>query len=387
MSGSFDDTLTLVAAGQSLTGWQAVQVARGVERLPSSFEIVLTERYPGEADAIVVEAGDPCEVWIGSDRVLTGYIDRYAPEIGPGSHEVRISGRSKCQDLVDCSAVVPGSQLGNTDVLSLAQSLARPFGIEVTSLAGSGLRIPQFNVNLGESPWDIIERVTRFAALLAYDGPDGNLILAQAGQERMASGFAQGWNVQQASSLFGMDERFSDYQVVLMSMDTLHDLGPGSGNLIATATDNGVKAKGRYRPKIIVSEQASMKAPAPDGTLKPLGELRAAWEAARRFGRSQAVRLTCDGWRDAAGRLWEPNAHALVDLPALKIVRRDWVISEVEYLRSDSGTTALVTLMPQSAFQPEPELVQAFDAQVAQALLESASGGSGYNPRSPLGPS
>ena len=78
-----DDTLTLVAGGQRLTGWESVSVTRGIEIMPSSFEIGLTEKYPGQAADIVVKPGDPCVVLIGNDPVVTGYIDRYLPAMAP----------------------------------------------------------------------------------------------------------------------------------------------------------------------------------------------------------------------------------------------------------------------------------------------------------------
>lgn len=101
-----DHTLTLVAGGQRLTGWESVSVTRGIEIMPSSFEIGLTEKYPGQAADIVVKPSDPCVVLIGSDPVVTGYIDRYLPAIAPRQHTERIHGRSNCEELVDCSAGV-----------------------------------------------------------------------------------------------------------------------------------------------------------------------------------------------------------------------------------------------------------------------------------------
>jgi prophage tail gpP-like protein len=37
--------------------------------------------------------------------------------------------------------------------------------------------VPQFNINVGDTPAEILELVCRHAALLFYEGADGNLIL------------------------------------------------------------------------------------------------------------------------------------------------------------------------------------------------------------------
>jgi prophage tail gpP-like protein len=111
-----DGELTLVSEGQRLSGWQEIRVSRGIERCPSDFDIQFTARFPGEAEAAEIRAGAPCQVLIGGDVVVTGYVDRYAPEISPSSHVIRAVGRGKCQDLVDCSAYLRGAHKLKTAV-------------------------------------------------------------------------------------------------------------------------------------------------------------------------------------------------------------------------------------------------------------------------------
>ena len=74
------DELTLTVGGTVYTGWKDVRVTRGVERCPSDFEMALTEKHPG-GRAVALAPGDPVEVRIGPDPVLTGYIDRVADRI------------------------------------------------------------------------------------------------------------------------------------------------------------------------------------------------------------------------------------------------------------------------------------------------------------------
>ena len=259
------NTLTLIAGGQSLTGWQEVRVTRGCERVPNDFDIMLTERYPGQAAQIVVKPGDPCSVTIGADPVVTGYVDRYLPSITAGQHHVRITGRGMCRDLVDCSAWItkpggsPTTQLSVSTLVALAQALAAPFKIKVASPSGDqfplgppGTGAPvQFNIPLGETGMEAIESAARYAAALAYEGTDGSLILATVGQSIHASGLVQGVNVQAASAAFTINERFSHYYPMLFSQDTFADIGSGN-TAYAPVRDNGVP---QFRPLFVVSEQ------------------------------------------------------------------------------------------------------------------------------------
>jgi prophage tail gpP-like protein len=288
-------------------------------------------------------------VKLGGDLVLTGYIDRYGAVVNAREHGVHISGRSKSQDLVDCAAFWGGQDpnaekysLGGT-VRSIIEKLAAPYGIQVTAQAGDGPDIPNFAINLGETSWEIIDRLTKIAQFVAYDMPDGSLMLAQAGEEKMASGFVQGVNVEQAEVNFTMDQRFSVYEGFQTATPILSLGGGGTMPPQAIARDDGVP---RFRKRIIVSEQAT-----PSG---PLVQQRVVWEMNRRLGRSQAVVVTCDSWRDTTGNLWAPNHAAPVNIPAVKIPNVTWVIGQVTYSKDERGRHAAVVLMPKGAFLPEP---------------------------------
>jgi prophage tail gpP-like protein len=221
-------------------------------------------------------------------------------------------------------------------------------------------------INAGETPFEIIDRIARYEALLAYEGPDGNLILSSVGTTKMASGFQVPGNIEASSVSFSMDQRYSDYFVLWNTIDPTAQIPSGvavaNGNLHGRVTD---PAMPRFRPKVIVSEQVQAGV--------DLGQQRATWEMNRRNGRAQAIRLTCDSWRDSAGTLWQPNTLALVDIPISKLVRQTWLIAEVSYRRDESGTHAELTLMPPTAFSPEPTALQGYDWQVGQALQNAGS--------------
>ncbi|MCW0135736.1 hypothetical protein OIU92_00220 [Escherichia coli] len=53
----------------------------------------------------VIREGQPCTVRLGADTVLTGYIDDFIPSYDAENVEIRVMGRDKTGDLVDCSVV------------------------------------------------------------------------------------------------------------------------------------------------------------------------------------------------------------------------------------------------------------------------------------------
>jgi len=110
------DELLLIGGGQQIFGWQSISLTRGIERCPTTFELTMTERFPGETD-FLLKAGDECSLYIGQLHysratdpidllgVLVGYVDRVAMAIPGGIHTVTVTGRGRCADLVDCAAI------------------------------------------------------------------------------------------------------------------------------------------------------------------------------------------------------------------------------------------------------------------------------------------
>ena len=346
-----DDTLSLVVDQTEWIGWQRVNVTLSLEQVPSTFDIEVTEKYPTGA-TIDIKPGSPCQVKIGGDLVITGYIDRYSAAIAPTAHSVRITGRSKSEDLVDCAAFVgdkdnPSYQITGGTTLSIIQQLAKPYGVEVQSDAGPGSTVPLFNINLGETVWEIVDRLTKNSGLLAYDMPDGSVMLSQAGNSgSMGSGFAQGVNVESAEVAFTMDQRFSEYEGFQTSTLAFTKDSGGHTARGVIATDEGVP---RYRKRIIIAEQVQ-----PDGAA--IIEKRVQWEKNRRMGRSTAITIVCDSWRDSGGKLWMPNYLAPIAVAALKVPNASWCIGNVTFTRNEQGQHASVMLMPKEAFVPAPEL-------------------------------
>jgi prophage tail gpP-like protein len=358
-----DNTVSLSVDSQLFSGWKSMRFTRGIERMPSDFMLTCTERYPNQTGVMQIKPGQACRLLIGNDIVLTGFIDRVMPSIDPHGHHITVLGRGRCADLVDCSAYANNTQFMNRSVLDIATLVCKPFNIVVsqrdpgapalprTQFTADGQVIPLFNVNLTTTAWQIIEEIARYACLLAYETETGDMMLAQVGTAIAASGFASGVNVEAAASMESLDQRYSTYLALNLAVDTTLPLTPGaapssatSGNIIKQVNDPNVS---RYRPLVIISEQGYQTQ---DITLR-----RAIWEMNRRYGRSQAVTIVADDWRDKAGNLWTPNTLATVDIPELHITGVQWLISEVSFVVDPQrGKIAEVSLMPAAAFTTQP---------------------------------
>lgn len=337
------DELILTVGNKSLKGWDRVRVTRPIEGLPSDFDLGLMDYYAADKEKQLVKPGDPCTVSLGDDLVITGYIDRREGGIARSRHEIRVMGRGKCQDLVDCSAEWPNNVISNGTALQIARKLAMPYGISVTTDVTDMNTVPVFTLNWGESPQEIIERICRWAGLLYYDLPDGNLRLTRVGTKSAASGVEEGRNVEEAYFQSSIDERFSDYVGVSLSVNGMG--GDYSVVTLATAQDPDVTTM-RYRKRIVLVESTM--------AVKNLAQKAIQWEMNRRYGRSKQLRVTVDSWRDSSGALWEPNTLVPISLPVLELDDESWLLAEVTFIRDDNGTHAQMLLMPPEAFIVQP---------------------------------
>lgn len=380
------DEVSIVIGTTSITGWANVALTRSVEAFPNNFVLTASDQFPDDPTRATVFGDGPgqnCQIKIGSDIVVTGYVDRYGIDIGPGRHDVTITGRGLCQDLADCSAdlmnnpAVNGATMAAKSTLDLAQKLCKSFGITAKSATTDlGKPVQFLTVALGETSYEIIEKVARYAGYLVYEDQSGALVLDRVGALVHSSGFTMPGNIESASSTLSIDQRFSHYTVVWNSVAQYSEISPILNNR-ADAKDDAFISQfpKRYRPRIIVSEQYD-----PDAEY---GQQRADWEKARRIGRSQAISLTCDSWRDSSGALWTPNMLAPINAPALKIVNKNWVIGTVTYRKDASGTHADLILMPPDAFNPEPSPLHLWDREIMHAT--PAGGASAAAASAPTG--
>ncbi|WP_049605726.1 phage baseplate assembly protein [Yersinia massiliensis] len=343
------DDLTLEVGGRAITGWSKVQVTQSIEKLPSSFELSLMDRYPASDSQQWVNPGDACVVKLGKDAVLNGYIDSWDNTITANTHEVSAKGRSKCLDLVDCSAEWPNSVISQSTVLQIAQKLAAPYGINVTSDITEMTIVPQFTLNWGDTAQAVIERITRWAALLYYDQPDGNLFFTRVSSRQAASGVTQGVNILSASLHTDINQRFVQYTGVALSSSAIARQGSsGHSSVLVSAQDTQLAEQfpDRYRNKVIIVESTMNSAHLVKDSLD--------WIINRNQGRSNVLKVQVDNWRDRNQQLWQVNSLIPITLPIFGLKDELWLLTEVIYVKDAKGTVANLTLMPPAAFAAQP---------------------------------
>lgn len=327
--------------GATFTGWKEVQVIRPLEAIAGAFRLSLPANR-----AVPIRRGSRVSIEVGTEPILTGYVESMLLELGENSAELTVAGRDLAGDLVDCQEPSAVTEWHSVTLDEIALELAQPFG--VTEVRLDGLPTAPFDVfqaQPGESSWATLERALRMRARLAYSAGDGAVVLAGPPISRAARRLVYGENLLELQIRTTDAERFRFYTVRGQARGSDQGWGTVSAHVEGRAEDLGVA---RNRPLVILAESQVTPSDAED---------RAAWEASMRRARSGVVRAVVRGWRQVeGGDPWRVNE--LVEVRAdLVGFAQELLIRRVEFVRSlDAGNVVTLELVRPDSYIPKPVL-------------------------------
>jgi prophage tail gpP-like protein len=337
-----NNTVFLRVNGREWGGWTSVRISAGVDRVARDFNVTITRQWPGGGEGTPqIKNGDSVEVLIGTDLVITGWVEATPVRYDASQVTMGIVGRSKTADLIDCSAVA--TQYSGKSLVGIATSLAKPFGITVVDNGAPGTAVIDAQAEHGETAVETLNRLLGQVQALAYDDPQGRLVLGSVGSGKASTALVLGENILSCDTERSVRERFSDYLVTGQRPGTDDDFGEATISAIRQTTrDAGVS---RYRPHTLqqsgTATTASCKA-------------RCEFEARQRAARTLETTYTVQGWRQGNGVLWAPNMRVIVWDPLLGFDNDELVIAEVTYSQDGNGTTTELRVGPADAYLPEP---------------------------------
>lgn len=331
----------LVVNGSAYGGWKRVRIQRGMEQVANTFELGVSELWPGQDLRREISDGDRCEVLVDGTAVITGYVDDVAIAYDSKQHTVDIAGRDATGDLVDCSAMRKGGQWTGQTMERIAVDLCAPFGIGVRAEVSTGKAFATFALQEGESAFEALERMARIRGLLLVSDGAGGLVITRAGTSRVPTALVLGENILSARGSKSQRDRYSDYMLKGQAAGTDTWNGKAASQVKATAKDPAVR---RYRPMLIVSES--------QGDSVSLAD-RAIWEATVRAARATTVAVRVQGWAHAAG-LWQPNRIVRVRDSWMRL-DDDLLIKDVVLTLDEMGFTSELSLTRKDAYTLLPQ--------------------------------
>lgn len=336
--------VTLVINGREYGGWKDVTISAGIERAARDFSVSITRSWPNAPQfQRLVQPFDPVVVYIGQDLVLTGDIDATPINYDEKQVSVGIRGRSKTARLVDCSAVNTPGQWSGVSVERIAQDLAKPYGVNVRALVDTGGPVADHQIQQGESAFESLDRLLALRQLMATDNGDGELLLIEAGTARSTGALVLGGNVLRADAGLDFKEVYSHYTVkgqrASSELDDEDDpLLADSLRAVSSSTSDSLVP---YRRELVLKQCGQ--------TDDRQAADQARYERDYRRAKALLTRYTVQGWRTQGGGLWLPNTMVPITDGIIGI-DTEWLIAEVEYGLSSSGTLATLQVAPRAGF-------------------------------------
>lgn len=331
-----DNDVTLTIENLKFSGWESVSIKRSIEAAAGSFSLSLSERWNDSVAAWPVFVFDKAEVRIGSDVLITGYIDEVNVSLSADSHSITVNGRDKTADIVDCSALHKSGQWNNRSLLKIASDLCTPFGITVKGDTTAEAPIESVVVQPGETIFDLLSRLAKGRKLLITSSPDATLVFGRSAPKAAGNtALKEGENILSCEAEFTGKERFSSYTV-----EGQPDMVTGLVFSKGSAMDENVP---KHRPLLIIAEEKASIS---------YCKARAGWEAKVRAAKSKTVRITVQGFRDLFGKIWEVNTFVRVEAPSIR-VSGDLLITETEFVKDNGGSITRLTLKRADAYLPD----------------------------------
>lgn len=388
MMSTPSNTVRLVVNGQEYGGWKSIKIEAGIERQARSFDLEVTDQWPGQSDIPRrIQPGELCQVFIGDDLVVTGYVDGTPVKYDGRTVTVGVRGRSKTADLVDCCPIevvkassgsasgrwadvigpdgkrpnyvqapkVAANQWRNLKMEVIAAALAKPYGIDVIAEVDTGRVIPEHHIQSGETVFESIDRMMRLRHVLSTDSPRGELVFIDVGSGgTAATALELGANIRASSADLDYKGVFSEYVVKGQRSGDDQDFGSASSEeegyaedyepstvvAMETAVVKDARAK---RRRVLVIKQSGQ---ADEGTCQD----RAEYERAHRAAKALETTYTVDGWRQADGSLWLPNQivrvrDSLVGFDTLMVT------AEVSWILDDDGQRTEIRVGPPDGYR------------------------------------
>lgn len=353
-----DDLVKLEVDGTDFSGWESLTITRTLDSCADAFSLAapFDPAEPKVAAAFRPFGYQPARVKIDDELILTGRIESVSPSVSGSDRAINVQGRSLTGSLVDCSIDGSGYQYTGMSLLSIAAKMAKPFGIEVVSVAGVGpafksaigsktlaeakKAISEAAAEPGQGVFEYLNKLAQDAGLLLTCDNQGRLVITkmQPGAEPSASLVEGRDAVLNVTGSYDGTQRFSRYKV-LQQQD-------GAPNINGIADDAGVKI---YRPRVETGSEGDSKD----------AKTAAQWRRAMSLAGAVGVQVMVAGWRTPGGALWTPGAVVTLQAPGAFILKETpFVIAEATLSldTSQGRTTSLRLVLPATYSGTMPEV-------------------------------
>lgn len=361
-----DDVIKCAVNGVLYSGWLSASVQAAIDQTARAFALQVTYKYP-EYAPLQIKEGDLCEIYIGVEKILTGYVDAVPISYNAQGITVTVNGRSMTCDLVDCCPPPAGTEITRQSASwgdippsdaeqkpqvaatawhdatpeTIMSALCAPYGINVRVMTDKlSDKISSFAVTPGDTVLESIKKLITVENLVVCDDEFGCLVIAEPGSNgEYPTALESGVNILEAALNSDLTESYSDYVAYGQRSGSDTVSGKNAALCTAAAHDDTI-TRPRYK-HVMLTGQATPQ----------LCSERANFEANFARAKSKAVSVKVQGWR-YQGLLWMPNFLVRLKDTILDI-DETMLIKSVTYNVDNGGTNAVLELIDKTAYKSD----------------------------------
>lgn len=334
-----ENKVTLKVNGIDYSGWTSVSITTSLQSFYRSFSVASSRRIKTNGSfTLGFDIGDRVEVYIGQDKVITGYVKKVNVTYDSSSLNLRVDG-------VGCPwAMFSGSLPLNAPktyeqmtLVDIIKNIAKSFDVAFKTDFDSSEKT-SISFSAEESVKSKIEGLIKKKNFLLSEDESGVLVLLNPGCERKSNDqLSLGRNILECSKTTDANLIYSEYVVY----------GQGTNpDSIRPVTDNQLvgRSLGSSKIKRVLAKKQTGNAIQSDL------DVRAAMLRDNSEANATSLIYKVQGWRQSNGELWRVNSFVDV-IDVVLSIKRSYLIGGVTHSLSSQGTTSTLELVLPSAFK------------------------------------
>ncbi len=332
-----ENKVTLKVNGIDYSGWTSVSIITSLQSFYRTFSLESSRRVSSEGIfGVEIRTCDEVEVFIGEDKVITGYVTKVDVSYNASSLHIRIQGAGK--PWIMFSSALPYTApkaYENTSITETLKRIASFFGLTFHSTI---LLTDKTTVSFSadESIISKIQDILKRKNILLTEDEFGRLVLTSPGALGQASSYLKsGENILSGKTSDNAENYYSEYLVY----------GQGTNpDSLRPVTDNQLMGKATGSHKIVRVLAKKQTGNALQSDLDVRANLLKNYSEATAVTRSYIVK----SWRQDNGELWRPNQIVKV-MDSIFNEYSGLLVESVTYSLNSNGTVCQLNLVPLSA--------------------------------------
>ena len=356
--------ITLEVDGLPYRDFTEARISYAIDSLTRSFQFLSTNVPVDGKITFPFSRGDACVVKVDGERVLTGHIETIEGRGSARAHILRVSGRGKTADVLDCNLYSPDElNAENLTIAGIIRSVLQNVGLDIEVV--DTVNPPPFNSaedlitpEQGMPAFSLIEQYSRKRQVLISENEIGNIEISNSTPTPANFSLI---NLVENPTNNVINYNFTQSDVNLFKRYIIVGAQDAVTNALAI---NRLAEKYDIAPltfqtnavaQPVIDERPSIRssrqfvAVMNEGYSTAQCGDRARWEKKIRVARASGYSVTTNGYRDVDGALLDTNTVIAVQDEYADIDRTQ-LINSIEFSYSKRGSITTLGLLEPDAY-------------------------------------